>query len=196
MNGAAVPFIALFLIVIQGGLTSICLTELARTLGKRAVWLAVIASIVVAAIAGYAWTYVLSTSVAYTILASVLVSGGIAYNWAKKMERDIAEQLRMAHTVAKFGLENFDQLDTRREGEFGSGHLEAALSSRNFTEGGHWLLRHMQSRISDIGHVAGVQSAPVAVPHGAGHVHVIYRVNRRDLESYEGRIGRKYRAWR
>ena len=195
MNGAAVPFIALFFFVIQGGLASICLTELARNLGKRAVGLAVIASLVVAAIAGYAWTFVLSTSVPFTILASVLVSGGIAYHWAKKMERDIAEQLKMARTVATFALENFAQIDSRGEGEFGPAHLEAALSSHRFTEGGEWLLRHMQARISDIGHVAGVQHSPVVVPHGGGYVHTIYRINRRDLESYEIRIGRKYRAW-
>ncbi len=195
MDEAAVPFIALFFFVMQGGLVSICLTELARNLGKQAVWLAVIASIVVAAIAGYAWTFVLSTSVPFTILASVLVSGGIAYNWAKKMERDIAEQLRMARTVATFGLDNFAQIDTRGEGSFGVGHLEAALSSRKFTEGGEWLARHIEARISDIGHAAGVVSTPMVVPHGGGYAYTVYRVSRRDLETYEDRIHRKYRAW-
>ncbi len=195
MDGAALPFIALFLFVVQGGLVSLLLTELARPFGQRAVSIAVATSVVVAAVSGYFWTYVLSTSAAFTILASVLVTGGIAYNWAKKMGRDIAEQVRMAATVAKFGLENFDQIDSHRDGEFGSAHLEAALSSRRFTEGGEWLLRHMQMRISDIGHQSGIITAPVPVPHGSGYAHVIYRINRRDLETYEGRIGRKYRAW-
>lgn len=196
MNEAATPFIALFFFfVMQGGLVSICLTELARPFGKQAVGLAVIASVIVAAIAGYAWTYVFNTSVAFTILASVLVAGGIAYNWAKKMGRDIAEQLRMAHTVARFGLDNFAQIDTRGEGDFGIAHLEKALSSRKFTEGGEWLLRHMEARISDIGHAAGVVAAPMVVPHGGGYAYTIYRVSRRDLQTYEERIHRKYRAW-
>lgn len=195
MDEAAIPFVALLLFVIQGGLVSLCLTELARNLGKRAVWLAVAASVVVAAFAGYAWTFGLSTSVAYTILASVLVSGGIAYSWAKKMERDIAEQLRMARTVAQFGLDNFARIDTRGEGSFGVYHLGVAQSSRNFTEGGEWLLRHIEARISDIGHAAGVISAPMVVPHGSGYASTIYRVSRRDLETYEDRIHRKYRAW-
>jgi hypothetical protein len=41
MSEAAVPFIALFFFVMQGGIVSLCLTELARPLGKRAVWMAV-----------------------------------------------------------------------------------------------------------------------------------------------------------
>lgn len=195
MSEAAVPFIALFFFVMQGGIVSLCLTELARPLGKRAVWIAVAASVVVAVFAGYAWTYVLSTSVAFTILASALVTGGIAHAWAKKMERDIAEQLKMASTVAKFALENFDQLDPRREGEIGHAHIEAALSSRKFTEGGEWLLRHLEARISDIGHPAGHVHAPVVTPYGGGYAYTIYRVSRRDLETYEKRIGRQYRAW-
>lgn len=195
MDGAAVPFIALFFLVIQGGIVSICLTELARSFGKQAVGLAVIAAVIVAAIAGYAWTYVLNTSVVYTIFASVLVAGGIAYTWAKKMERDIADQLRMANTVARFGLDNFAQIDLRGEGEFGIAHLEAALSSRKFTEGGEWLLRHMEARISDIGHAAGVITAPVVAPRGGGYAYTVYRVSRRDLQTYEDRIHRKYRAW-
>ncbi len=196
MDGAAVPFIALFLFIMQGGIVSLCLTEMARPLGKRAVWIAVAASVVVAAFAGYAWTFALSTSVAYTVLASVLVGGGIAHAWAKKMERDIQEQLRMASTVAQFGLDNFDRLDSRREGEIGHAHFEAALSSRQFTEGGEWLIRHMESRISDIGHPVGHIAAPVVSPMGGhGYAYTIYRISKRDLETYEKRIGRTYRAW-
>jgi hypothetical protein len=196
MNGPLVPLIALFFLLIQNFLTAVLVTEMARPHGKKKVMYAVAASVVVGALAGYAWTFVLSTSVAFTILASMLVAGGIAYRWAEMMARDIAEQLRMAATVAKFGRENFELLDKRGEGEFGTAHIHAALESGSFTEGGQWLLKHMQKCIADIGHVAGVQSAPVAVPHGAGYVYVVHRVNRRDLETYEHRINEKYRAWR
>lgn len=195
MNGAAVPFVALLLFVFQGGLVSLCLTELARPKGKKAVWGAVAASIAIAAVAGYLWTFLLSTSTAFTILASMLVTGGIAYQWAKKMERDIAEQLRMAQTVAKFGLDNFTKIDRQGEGQFGSAHLERAIESPGFTEGGYWLLRHMQQCISDIGHQSGVIASVAPVPHGSGYVHVIYSISRRDLETYESRITSKYRAW-
>ena len=195
MNGAAVPFLALFLFVVQGGILALCLTELARFRGKKAVGVAVVASTVLAAVAGYFWTFALSTSPAFTVLASVLVTGGIAYQWAKKMGKDIAEQLRMAQTVAKFGLDNFEKIDRRGEGQFGSAHLEAAIESPGFNEGGYWLLRHMQQRISDIGHPAGVIASVAPVPHGGGYVHTIYSISRRDLETYESRISNKYRAW-
>lgn len=196
MNGPLVPFIALFFLVIQNFLTAVLVTEMARPRGKKMVMYAVAAAVVIGALAGYAWTFVLSTPVAFTILASMLVAGGIAYRWAEVMARDIAEQLKMASTVAKFGRENFERLDTRGEGEFGAAHIYAALESGSFTEGGQWLLKHMQKCIGDIGHVAGVQSTAVAVPHGAGYVYVVHRINRRDLETYEHRINEKYRAWR
>lgn len=196
MNGPLVIFIALFLIVIQNFLTAFLATEMARPHGKKMVMLAVAAAVVIGALAGFGWTLVLNTSAVFTVLASMLVAGGIAYRWAEVIERDIAEQLRMAATVSKFGLENFERLDTRGEGEFGTAHIYAALESSSFTEGGQWLLKHMQKCIGDIGHVAGVQSTAVAVPTGAGYVYVVYRVNRRDLETYERRINEKYRAWR
>lgn len=198
MNGPLVPLIALFFLVIQNFLTAVLVTEIARSHGKKKVMYAVAAAVVIGALAGYAWTFVLSTSVAFTGLASMLVAGGIAYRWAEVMARDIAEQLRMAATVAKFGRENFERLDTRGEGEFGTAHIYEALDSGAFSESGQWLLKHMQKHISDIGHAAGMAGTPiVAAPHGGGgYVYTIYRVNARDLETYEHRINEKYRAWR
>jgi len=198
MNGPLVPLIALFFIVIQNFLTAVLVTELARPHGKKAVMNSVAAAVVVGAVAGFAWTFVLNTSVAFTILASALVAGGIAYRWAEVMARDIAEQLKMASTVAKFGRENFERLDPRGEGEFGTAHLYIALESGTFPESGEWLIKHMQKHISDIGHAAGTAGVPVvAPPHGGGgYVYTVYRVSRRDLETYEHRINEKYRAWR
>ncbi len=198
MNGPLVPLIALFFIVIQNFLTAIMVTELARPRGKKMVMYAVAAAVVIGGLAGFAWTFVLSTSVVFTVLASMLVAGGIAYRWAEVMARDIAEQLRMASTVAKFGRENFERLDTRGEGEFGTAHLYEVLESNTFPESGQWLIKHMQKHISDIGHAAGTAGVPVgAVPYGGGggYVYTVYRVSVRDLQTYESRLKDKYRAW-
>ncbi|MCC6977778.1 MAG: hypothetical protein IT343_05620 [Candidatus Melainabacteria bacterium] len=196
MNGAFVPFFALFVFVIQGGLLSLLAIELARPHGKKAVGFAVAASVVIAAASGFFWTTALGTALVFTMFAAGLVAGGIARLWAKVVEREIAEQLRMASTVAKFGLDFFHQLDTRGEGEFGTAELCDAIEAKRFSGGNEWLVKHMQKCLSDIGHVADITShAVVAIPHGAGYVYVSYRVNRRDLETYESRLRTKYGAW-
>lgn len=195
MNGAFVPFFALFTFVIQGGLLSLLAIELARPHGKKAVWSAVAASVVISAGTGFFWADALGTSLAFTMLAAGLVAGGIARSWAKFVEREIAEQLRMASTVAKFGLDFFRQLDTRGDGEFGAAELHTAIEGNRFSGGNEWLVKHMQKCLSDIGHVASITTSVVGIGHGAGYAHVSYRVNRRDLETYESRIKRKYGAW-
>lgn len=199
MNGeispVLLPFFALFTFVIQGGLLSLLAIELARPHGKKAVWSAVAASVVISAVSGYFWSIALGTSLAFTVLAAGLVTGGIARAWARVVEREIAEQLRMASTAAKFGLDFFHQLDTRGDGEFGSAELQAALDANRFSGGNEWLVKHMQKCLSDIGHVASITTSAVAIGHGAGYAHVSYRVNRRDLETYESRLKAKYGAW-
>lgn len=198
MSGAFlpfVPFLALVIFAVQGLIISFFAVELTVPLGKKSAIAALAASVAVAAALGYFWTSALGTSMAFTILCSTLCAGGIAYRLQAYMAKTIAEQLKMASTVAKFALENFERLDFSAEGDFGAFHLEKALEEGGFSEGQQWLLRHMRTHLADIGHQAQVLSAPMAVPHGAGYVHVIYRVSRRDLQSYEGRLKAKYEAW-
>lgn len=194
MNEVLIPFVALLIFSVQGAYLAFVATELSRSFGPKWVGVSVFGAAAIAGVAGYFWPLLLGSSVAFTVLASALLAGGIAHQLSSVMKRQVTEQLRMASTVAKFGLDNFAQLGTRGETEIGRGHIDSARSAGKFAGGNLWLLNHMDRHLSDIGHVTNVRASVIS-PSGAGYVSVTHHINRRDLETYEARLKQKYRAW-
>lgn len=192
MNGATLALILLLVFVVQGLAIAATAVEVTHVNGRKAMYRGVAISVVVSAIAGYLWTLIVPVSPVLSALGFAVVEGFFALDFARRAEARVREQLKMASTVARFGLENFRRFDRENKGEFGSAHLHDALAEQSFSEGDRWLIDHLQRHISDVGHKSNVQLVS-AMHHST--VVVTYAITRRDLETYETRLNKLYAAW-
>jgi hypothetical protein len=132
-------------------------------------------------------------------LLSGVVCGAVTWlfaSWyggfiAKQVER----QLAMAPEVVKFATANFERLNPDANGEITREGLSRLLDSGTLSAADHRMVTHMNSRLDDIGHLAGQTFVPGA---GMGFGTVVDHVacSREDLSTYEQRIRAKYANWR
>jgi len=184
--------ILLVIAAVQAVFISFVSVEFARHTGPKGVKNASIIAMVVSFILGC----VLSTPevMLFGVLAFAVPTGILSWLYGEKFVADgIRKQIEMAPQVVSFGLRNYERF-AGNDG-ISPAALYTALDEGTIAEDDYEVVKHIVTRMSDIGHVAGtvVMSAPAM--HGGAHAIPVYAINRDDLRSYQRRLGDRYARW-